>query len=113
MIETLSRKGLSISYARLRVIINDLANSVILHWHDIKTVVPLRALKGVFTTHAVDNIDHNPSSTTARGSLHGTCASVQQHPTTENPGVMLVEGDIMVEEVMDRTTIESLLTDLS
>ena len=34
---------------------------------------------GVFTTAAVDNIDHNPSSTTAKGSFHGTSISLIQH----------------------------------
>ena len=40
----------------------------------------------LFTTSAVDNIDHNPSATTATGSLHGTAISLFQHPTRENHG---------------------------
>ena len=40
----------------------------------------------LFTTSAVDNIDHNPSSTTATSSLHGTAISLFQHPTKENQG---------------------------
>jgi hypothetical protein len=28
--------------------------------------------QGVFTTAAVDNVDHNPSSTTSKSSFHGT-----------------------------------------
>ena len=35
---------------------------------------------------AVDNIDHNPSSTTAKDSFHGTGISLFQQPTVENPG---------------------------
>ena len=35
---------------------------------------------------AIDNIDRNPSSTTATGSLHGTEISIMQHVTMENPG---------------------------
>ena len=34
---------------------------------------------GVFTTAAVDNIDHNPSSASAHGSFHGTGISLFQH----------------------------------
>lgn len=42
--------------------------------------------KGIFTTSAVDNIDHNPSSTTAKSSFHGTGISIFQHPSTDNGG---------------------------
>ncbi len=34
----------------------------------------------LFTTAAVDNIDHNPSSTTSMESFHGTSISIMQHP---------------------------------
>ena len=46
----------------------------------------IRLRKGVFTTAAVDNIDHNPSSTTAHGSFHRTGISLFQHPTPRSPG---------------------------
>ena len=42
--------------------------------------------KGLFTIGALDNIDHNPSSTSAQGSLHGTAISIIQNPTTEIAG---------------------------
>lgn len=35
----------------------------------------------MFTTAACDNIDHNPSSVTAKDSFHGTGISLIQHPT--------------------------------
>ena len=41
-----------------------------------RVVCPLQLRRGVFTTSAVDNIDHNPSSTSAQGSLHGTGISI-------------------------------------
>jgi hypothetical protein len=43
-------------------------------------VCPSVLQKGVFTTSAVDNIDHNLSSTTTTTSFHGTGISVFQHP---------------------------------
>ena len=46
----------------------------------------LCAVTGVFTTAAVDNTDHNPSSTTSQGSFHGTAISLLQHPTQQFPG---------------------------
>ena len=41
----------------------------------------------VFTTSAIDIIDHNPSSTTAKGSVHGTAISLLQHPSFTGEGV--------------------------
>jgi hypothetical protein len=41
----------------------------------------------VFSTAAVDNIDHNPSSTTASDSFHGTGISLFQHVTADVPGI--------------------------
>ena len=43
--------------------------------------------RNVFTTAAVDNIDHNTSSTTAITSFHGTSISLIQHPNEEGEGV--------------------------
>ena len=40
-----------------------------------------------FTTAAVDNIDHNPSSTSAHDAFHGTAQSLFQHPNKDNTGV--------------------------
>ena len=45
-----------------------------------------------FTTAAIDNIDHNPSSTTAKESFHGTGISLLQHPS-------------FAGEVVDRSTV--------
>lgn len=49
-------------------------------------VCPSKLRKGLFTTAAVDNIDHNPSSTSAQDSFHGTAISLVQHPTTQESG---------------------------
>jgi hypothetical protein len=42
--------------------------------------------QGLLTTGAVDNYDHNPSSTTAKDSLHGTGVSLVQHPSHTHGG---------------------------
>ena len=47
---------------------------------------PTKLRDGLFTTAGVDNIDHNPTSTRAHDSFHGTAISLVQHPTTEVPG---------------------------
>ncbi len=48
---------------------------------------PPRLRSGLFTTGAVDNVDHNPSSTTAKDSFHGTGVSLVQHPSHTNGGI--------------------------
>ena len=47
-------------------------------------VCPPELKERLFTTAAVDNIDYNPSSTTASGSFHGTGISLFQHPCNED-----------------------------
>ena len=49
----------------------------------MERAVCLPSLKGShFTTGAVDNIDHDPSSTSTHDSFHGTGISLFQHPDT-------------------------------
>jgi len=40
----------------------------------------------LFTTSAIDNIDHNPTATRASTSFHGTSISIFQHPSSDNAG---------------------------
>ena len=42
--------------------------------------------KGLFTTAAMDNIDHNLTVTAATTSFHGTSVSVFQHLTKDDKG---------------------------
>ena len=74
------------SYDRLLSISSDITNSVIDRYDRDGVVCPSKLRDGIFTTAAVDNIDHNPSSTSAHDSFHGTAISLVQHPTTEKPG---------------------------
>ena len=52
---------------------------------------------GLFTTAAVDNIDHNSSSTSAHDSFHGTGISLFQHQDNDfigiDRGVATMQGD--------------------
>ena len=65
---------------------SDIANSVIARYEREDVVCPPKLRKGLFTTAAVDNIDHNPSSTSSHDSFHGTAISLVQHPTTQKKG---------------------------
>ena len=75
IIDKLHKLGLSISYDRVLQLSTNLANAVCQQYEDDGVVCPPGLRKNVFTILAVDNIDHNPSSTTARDSFHGTAIS--------------------------------------
>ncbi len=64
-----------------------LGNSVCEQYEQNGVVCPSILRSRVFTTYAVDNIDHNPSSRTARDSWHGTAISATQHLIDEDDGV--------------------------
>ena len=49
-------------------------------------VCPTQLRHGLFTVGALDNIDYNPSSTSAEGSFHGTCISLIQSPSKNKMG---------------------------
>lgn len=57
-----------------------LGESVLSQFLEDGVVCPAVLQKGIFTTSAVDNIDHNPSAKTATSSFHGTGISIFQHP---------------------------------
>ena len=79
--------GLCKSYDRLLSISTDIANSVCSRFEEDGVVCPPNRRNHVFTTAAVDNMDHNPSSTTSSDSFHGSAISLIQHPTVEEPGI--------------------------
>ena len=57
-------------------------------------VCPSVLRKGLFTTAAVDNIDHNPTATTATTSFHGASISMFEHPSEDNRGEERVSLEI-------------------
>ncbi|KAK3736786.1 hypothetical protein QZH41_011732 [Actinostola sp. cb2023] len=86
LIETMHSLGISISYDRVLAISTALGNELCRRYEEDNVVCPPNLRLGVFTTSAVDNIDHNPTSTTARDSFHGTGISIFQSITSDVPG---------------------------
>ena len=78
--------GLSVSYDRVLHLENHLATAVCEDMKRKGVVCPVQLRFQLFTVGALDNIDHNPSSTTATGSFHGTGISLFQFPTSSNMG---------------------------
>ena len=65
-------------------------------------VCPSTLRDNLYTTGNIDNIDHNPSSTSSRDSFHGTAISITQHTTNENAGVVRIH----METAQDRSQLK-------
>lgn len=73
---------MSISYSRVLEIETAIANKICDLYSEDNRICPPNLELNVFTTSAIDNIDHNPSSNGATYSFHGTGISLIQHPST-------------------------------
>ena len=78
--------GLSISYDRAIQLEDQLAISACERFKDDDVVIPACLRKGLFTVGALDNLDHNPTSTTSSDSFHGTGISLFQIPKQSQTG---------------------------
>ena len=76
--------NISISYDRVLEIPAQLWDGTITMYVEEGVVCPAVLKKGLFTTVVMNNIDHNPSETTATTPYHGTNISVLQHPASDN-----------------------------
>ena len=65
----------------------ELGNKLCSLYHREKALCPPKLKCSLFTTAAVDNINHNPSSTSSHDSFYGTCISLFQRPDSDNSGV--------------------------
>jgi len=88
LVNQLAQLGLSIKYDRVMELETTMAVSSCAHFMSIGVVCPPNLRRGLFTVGALDNIDHNPSSTTSQGAFHGTAISVTQHTTSDNKGIL-------------------------
>ena len=86
MVEKLEKLGLSVSYNRVVQVDKMLAHNVCEKFKSDGVVCPAALRRGLYTVRDIDNIDHNPTSTSADGSLHGTAISIMQFPTHASSG---------------------------
>ena len=86
LIQQLYQMGISISYDRVKQLEEWIAISVCARFEEDGVVFRICLRKGLFTVGALDNIDHNPSSTTSLTSFHGTGISLFQFPTKTKTG---------------------------
>ena len=64
--------GICILYDRVKEIEGWIATSTCERFKEDGVVSSACLRKGLFTVGALDNLDHNPSSTTSQSSFHGT-----------------------------------------
>ena len=86
IINELFQLGISASYNRVDDLMNGLGTAVCNRFQQDGVVCPLYLNCGLFTVGALDNIDYNPSSTTAERSFHGTWISLFQFPSSSVDG---------------------------
>ncbi len=72
LISELSQLGLSVTYDRVLHIERQIASSLCEQGNETGVVCPSLLPHGLFTAGAFDNLDYNPSNTTAKESFHGT-----------------------------------------
>ena len=79
LVKALASEGLCISYKRAEEIQNSIVTQLCAKYIKEDIVCPPALQKELFTTAAIDNIDHDPSSAVAKLSFHGTSISIVQH----------------------------------
>ena len=74
--EKMYQMGISVSYDRIMEIEDWLMSSLCECYKEDGCVSPAFLRKGIFSVGVLDNLDHNPSSTTSVSSCHGTGISI-------------------------------------
>ena len=80
IVEFLASQGLSVSYNRVIEIEDGITKQLCFHYNLQRVVCPPTLKDGLLTVAAIDNIDHDPSSSTSQTSFHGTSTSIFQYP---------------------------------
>ena len=82
--EVLHKLGLGIRYKRKMQIEDQMTSPQCNHYEKEGSVVPSNFKSNSFTVGVVDNIDHNPTSTSSKNSFHGTTISIFQVTTEKS-----------------------------
>ena len=103
LVDTFFILGMCVSYDRLLQITADMAEGICTRFEADNYMCPPKMRRGLFTTGAVDNVDHNPTSATARDSFHGTSISIIQHLSHESTGIIRDQPAINQESTSARS----------
>ena len=95
-----------------------MANGVIDIFEADGVLCPIHLREGLFTTGNLDNLDHNPSSTSAQTAFYGTAVSLTQHVTVDNTGTEHHQNRLLLSKETPKTKtikpfMESFMESLS
>ena len=96
LLDRLSHLGMSILYTHVLELSAQMGNSACEQFHREQVVCSRKMRSNVFTTSAIDNIDHNPSSTTAKGP-----SMVQLSPSSSTHLSMAKEWTEALQSLVD------------
>ena len=82
IIDHFHSNGLCVSYSRILEIQDTITKQLCEKYNREGIVCPPTLQPKLFTVAAIDNIDHNTSSTTSKASFHGTSISIFQYHNT-------------------------------
>ena len=100
LVSILTKHGISILYNRVQNVELAVTKQLCKIYRENGVVCPPSIQDGMFTSVAIDNIDHNPSPSTSISAFHGTSISIFQHPKTMGEQTQLqLENDIMKSSV--------------
>ena len=109
LVNMVAKNGLGVSYDRVQSVELSLTKQLCKKYNEEGAVCPPSIKNGLFTTAAIDNIDHNTSSNTSRESFHGTSISVFQHPEEhieiEKAAISNIGGKEMRLELPENYTV--------
>jgi len=90
LVELLHKYALDVSYKKVLIIEVNFAQTIADQTRNNSDIVcPTNLRQHIFTVAALDNLDHNPTSRTAKSSFHGTGISIFQFPSSQKPGLDL------------------------
>ena len=92
IVNDLAAEGLSITYNRVQEIKEAIGQQICEKYANEGIVCPPPLEENLFTFAAIDNVDHNPTSSTATSSFHGTSITIFQQ----------VEDDLIQEPFIIR-----------
>lgn len=110
LVDKLFNLGICVSYDRMLQISTDAANVVCTQYAYDDVVCPVSLRTNLFTLAAIDNIDHNPSSSTSSSSFHGTSISLIQNRFDANDGLKRVIPDGTAESLRKIQTLPTSYT---
>ena len=86
LVEQLHNLGITASHTRVKNVESNIADTMCKQFEADCVVCSSSLRKGLVTVGAFDNLDHNPTSTTAQSAFHGTAISITQFPTSTDDG---------------------------